>query len=152
MHFIYWESYHIRPSILVRGGTQLVAIQIFSKPITQLWIITEPKYSRSWIACPSPLTENYFGKVKKDFKHLICQVYVKCLFLLPKASFGRWVLSLPAYVCVSVCRQSQACLCDNLSTVSARITKFGPDMETPLVKFRIVLWGDWPWPSRPKWP
>ena len=59
---------------------------------------------------------------------------------LPEASFGLRVLSLPACVCVCVCvcvclcvRQSWACPSDNLSTVQARITKFGPEMQNTLV-------------------
>ena len=51
--------------------------------------------------------------------------------------------------CVCPCgRQSRACLCDNLSLVLTRITKFEPDMQNILVKIPIVFWVDWPWPSR----
>ena len=51
---------------------------------------------------------------------------------LPEASFGLWVLSLPASVCAPVCAsvspsvRHQVCSCDNSSPVQARITKFGP--------------------------
>ena len=72
-------------------------------------------------------------------------------FLLPEASFGLRVLSLPACVCVCVClcvRQSWACPSDNSSTVQARITKFGPEKQNTLVKIPIVFWGNWSWPSR----
>ena len=76
-----------------------------------------------------------------------------CHSFLPEASFGHWVLSLPASVCVcpcvcqSVC-QSLACPHDNSGPVQARITKFGPKMQKTLVKVPIVLGGNWPWPSR----
>ena len=50
-------------------------------------------------------------------------------------------------VCQSVC-QSLACPRDNLGPVQARIAKFGPKMQKTLVKVPIVLWGNWPWPSR----
>ena len=68
---------------------------------------------------------------------------------LPEASFGLWVLSLPASVCVCqfVC-QSLACPRDNFGPVEARITKFGPKVQNNLVKATIVLWSKWPWPSR----
>ena len=45
----------------------------------------------------------------------------------------------------------QVCPCDNSSTVQARITKFGPQVENNLVKIPIVLWDNWPWPSRSNW-
>ena len=70
---------------------------------------------------------------------------------LPEASFGLRVLSLPVCMCVCVrvsVRQSSACPCNNSSTVQARITKFGPEMEKTLVKIPIILWDDWPWTSR----
>ena len=52
-------------------------------------------------------------------------------------------------VCVCVCvYQSLACPDDNSSPVQARITKFGPEKQNTLVKFPIVLGGNWPWPSR----
>ena len=66
--------------------------------------------------------------------------------LLPEASFGLQILSLPASVCLSVC-QSLACPRDNSGPVQTRITKFGPKMEMTLVKVPIVLWTDRPWPS-----
>ena len=69
------------------------------------------------------------------------------LILLPEASFGLRVLSLPACVCLCV-RQSWACPSDNSSTVQARITKFGPEKQNTLVKIPIVFWGNWLWPSR----
>ena len=50
-------------------------------------------------------------------------------------------------VCVCVCL-SLACPRDNSGPVQARITKFGPKMQKTLVKVPIVLWADWPWPSR----
>ena len=72
---------------------------------------------------------------------------------LPEASFGLWVLSLPAYVClcVSVCLsvcQSLACPHDNSGPVQVRITIFGPNMQNTVVKIPIVLWSDRPWTSR----
>ena len=48
--------------------------------------------------------------------------------VLPEASFGLRVLSLPASVCLCVrqcVHQSRACPQDNSSRVQARITKFG---------------------------
>ena len=65
---------------------------------------------------------------------------------LPEASFGLWVLSLPPSVCPSV--RHQVCPRDNSSPDQVRITKFGPQMQNTLVKFPIVLAGNWPWPSR----
>ena len=57
-------------------------------------------------------------------------------------------LCLSACVSVhpSVCQQ--ACPRDNLSPVSARITKFRQNMQGTLVKIPIVLWIDWSWPTR----
>ena len=58
------------------------------------------------------------------------EMIIECnIVLLPKASFGLRVLSLPASVCVCVCpsvRQSRACARNNSWPISARITKFGP--------------------------
>ena len=34
------------------------------------------------------------------------------------------------------------------SLVQARITKFGPEVQHNLVKIPIVIWDNWPWPSR----
>ena len=52
-------------------------------------------------------------------------------------------------LCLCVCvYQSLACPDDNSSPVQARITKFGPEKQNTLVKFPIVLGGNWPWPSR----
>ena len=71
-------------------------------------------------------------------------------FFLPEASFGLWVLSLPAYVCVCVSvRQSHTCPCDNSGPFQARIIKFGPKMQNTLIKVPFVLCSDRPWPSRP---
>ena len=70
------------------------------------------------------------------------------MIFLPEASFGLRVLSLPASVCVSVCLsvcQSLVCPSDNSGHVSARITKFGPNMQNTLVRVPIVLWTDRPW-------
>ena len=68
---------------------------------------------------------------------------------LPEASFGLWVLSLPASVCASVCQsvcQSLACPRDNSGPVQVRITKFGPQVQNNLVP--IFLWSDRLWSSR----
>ena len=78
-----------------------------------------------------------------------------CFSFFTRGQFGLRVLSLPASVCVcvsvclSVC-QSLACPHDNSGHVQARITKFGPKMQKTLVKVPIVLWTDWPRPSRSK--
>ena len=66
-------------------------------------------------------------------------------FLLPEASFGLRVLSLPVSVCVY---QSLACPHNNSSPVQARITKFGPEKQITMVKIPIVFGGNWPWPLR----
>ena len=61
---------------------------------------------------------------------------------LPEASFGLWVLSSPASVCLSVCLcvyQSLACPHDNSSAVHARITKFGWETQNTLVKMPIIF-------------
>ena len=68
----------------------------------------------------------------------------------PVLAFGychRLRLCVCPCVCQSVC-QSFACPRDNLGPVQARIAKFGPKMQKTLVKVPIVLWGNWPWPSR----
>ena len=56
-----------------------------------------------------------------------------------------------AFVCVCLCQsvcQSLVCLRDNSGPIQARIIKFGPKVQNNLVRIPIVLWGDWPWPSR----
>ena len=57
-----------------------------------------------------------------------------------------------AFVCVcvsvSVCVSITACLRDNSGPIQARVIKFGPKVQNNLVRMPIVLWGDWPWPSR----
>ena len=66
----------------------------------------------------------------------------------PVLAFG-YCRCLRVCVCVRVSvRQSSACPYNNSSTVQARITKFGPEMEKTLVKIPIILWDDWPWTSR----
>ena len=74
-------------------------------------------------------------------------------FLLPEASFGLRLLSLPASVClcvhVSVCvYQSRACPHNNSPLIQARITKFGTKVQKTLVKVPIVFGDDRSWPSR----
>ena len=66
--------------------------------------------------------------------------------LLPWASFGHWVLLLPASVCVFVCVypcvslcQLLACPRDNSGRVQVRITKFESNMQKTLVKVPIVF-------------
>ena len=62
--------------------------------------------------------------------------------LLPEASYGLRVLSLPASLSLSVCvcvRQSPVCPRDNLSPVQARITEFGPEVQSNLFKIPIVF-------------
>ena len=75
--------------------------------------------------------------------------------LLPEASFGLRVLSLPASVCLCVCvcvYQSRACPRDNSPLIQASIAKCGVHVQftvqKTLVKNPIVFGGDWPWPSR----
>ena len=41
-----------------------------------------------------------------------------------------------------------ACPHHNSPPIQAKITKFGPEVQTTLAKIPIVLWGNWPWPSR----
>ena len=82
--------------------------------------------------------------------YLWCVVMEKLPFL-PEASFGLWVLCLPASVCVSVrpsVRQSLACPRDNSGPVQARITKLRPKMQKTLIKVTIICWGNRPRPSR----
>ena len=65
--------------------------------------------------------------------------------LVPEASFGHRVLSSPASVGLWVCvYQSRACPHDNSSPSQARITKFGPEMQTTLVWVPIVFGDDRP--------
>ena len=73
------------------------------------------------------------------------------MYLRPLMIFTRGQFWPPGIVvaCVCVCvYQSLACPHDNSSPVQARITKFGPEKQNTLVKFPIVLGGNWPWPSR----
>ena len=72
------------------------------------------------------------------------QVNLFCTNVFTQGQF--WPLGI-VVACVCVC-QSLACLCNNSGPVQARITKFGPKMQNTLVKVSIVLWTDWPWPSR----
>ena len=61
---------------------------------------------------------------------------------LPEASFGLWVLSSPASVCLFRCvcmYQSLACRYDNSSAVQARITKFGSEVQNTLVKIPFIF-------------
>ena len=99
------------------------------------------------------VTINIDLHVSTLFTHEIRRIQINGL--LPEASFGLRVLSLPASVCVCVCLsvclsvcQSLACPGDNSGPVQARIAKFGPKMQKTLVKVPIVLGGNWPWPSR----
>ena len=65
-----------------------------------------------------------------------------------QGQFGPSVLLLLVSVCVCLCvYQPQACLCDNLWPIQARITKFGPEMQNTLVKIHIVFGVDWYWSS-----
>ena len=85
--------------------------------------------------------------------HTIGITPTESLSLLPKASFGLRVLSLPASVClcvrVSVCvYQSRAGPHDYSPLVQARITKFEVKVPKTLVKIPVVLRVDRPWPSR----
>ena len=96
-------------------------------------------------------------KTSKEVNVLKVTKYYCIIILLPEASFGLRVLSLPASVPPSV-RQSvrpsvrhQVCPCDNYWTVQARITKLGPEVQNNLVKIPNVLWDNWPWPSRSNW-
>ena len=81
-------------------------------------------------------------------------VWYKSFCFLPEASFGLWVLSLPASVCVYVCVCGNhllvyVCVCgNNLSPVQASNTKFGPEEQNTLVKIPIVCGVNWPWTSR----
>ena len=80
-------------------------------------------------------------------------MYLKFEAYWSEASFGLWVLSLPAsvYPCVrvSVCVfQSRACPHDNSPLVQARITKFGTKVQKTLVKVPIVFGDDRHWLSR----
>ena len=66
----------------------------------------------------------------------------------PVLAFG-YCRCLRLCVCVrqSVC-QSLACPRDNSGPVQARNTKFRSHVQNNLVKVPIVLWSNWPWPSR----
>ena len=76
------------------------------------------------------------------------KMFFNVFYPRPVLAFG-YCRCLRVCVCVRVSvRQSSACPCNNSSTVQARITKFGPEMEKTLVKIPIILWDDWPWTSR----
>ena len=69
---------------------------------------------------------------------------------LPESSFGLRVL-LPAPGCVPVCvrqLEPQGDLRQNSSPIQARIIKYGPGVQTSLVKIPLVFGGDWHLPSR----
>ena len=71
------------------------------------------------------------------------------LRFLPEASFALRMMSflVSVYLCVRLCVcvcQTRACPRHNPSTVQARITKFGPEVQTTLVNTSIVLGVEWP--------
>ena len=77
----------------------------------------------------------------------------RCPFL-PEASFGLWVLSLPASVCL--CVRPSVCVCAKHLLVRA-ITHHpfklrSPNLEymckRPWLRSLLFLGGFWPWPSR----
>ena len=64
------------------------------------------------------------------FVAILMYIKSKDQHLLPEASFGLRVLSLPASVGVRVCvRQPLACPRDIASPVQVRITKDGPEVK-----------------------
>ena len=86
--------------------------------------------------------------MKNDTLYIMIYITVGGMYFvfLPEASFGLWVLSLPACVCVyvwmpvyvSVC-QPRVCPHHNSPPVQARITKFGPEVQNTLVKI-LLFW------------
>ena len=54
-------------------------------------------------------------------------------------------------VCVHVSTLSRTFLHHNSSSIQARITKFGLEVQNTLVKITTVLRGGWPWLSRSNW-
>ena len=84
---------------------------------------------------------NLFWKHKSIFLYpfylsrVLAFRYCRCLHVCP-------------WICPSV-HQPFACLRDDLWPIDqARITEFGPNVQSTLVKIPIVFGGDWPWPSK----
>ena len=150
-HILYMmeQVTHVSPSKPLNSW-QLIHLPV----ICDISNMTSCISSRQLSYIKSPVVNcNAIDSIMRYQQHItwaMCTVLF-CYVLLPEASFGLRVLSLPACVCVCVrvsVRQSSACPCNNSSTVQARITKFGPEMEKTLVKIPIILWDDWPWTSR----
>ena len=80
----------------------------------------------------------------------VAQIYTPFFNIFTRGQF--WPSGIViACVCVSVCPcvyQSLACPHDNSSAGQARITKFGSEIQSTLVKMPIVFGGDHPWHSR----
>ena len=96
----------------------------FCKRYIPTWIDQKPENSIEISHAVSEQVAISYGN------HFMAFLVIELLFL-PEASFGLRVLSLPASVCVCMClsvRQSRACLRNYSWPVSARITKFGPQM------------------------
>ena len=82
---------------------------------------------------------------------VIKNVKYKCgiYFAKNKGLSSCYFYLMPVLVCPSMCHQ--ACLQDNSSPLQTRITKFGSEVLKTLFKIPILLWDNWPWPSRSHW-
>ena len=105
------------------------------------------------MACPffgaKPLSEPLL--ICRDYRQLDRMEHISMKFQMKSIFYPRPVLASGYCRCLCLCvcvYQSLACPHDNSSPVQARITKFGPEKQSTLVKIRIVLGGNWPWPSR----
>ena len=83
---------------------------------------------RIWILANSWILLLWLGLIKSD---------ISIFYPRPVLAFGIVI------TCVSVCVYEYNH--DNSSPIQARITKFGPEVQNPLVK--VPFWGecDWPW-------
>ena len=109
-------------------------------------------YNSTWLyhsKCTWKDIHIYYGLLKQK-QNLIQSEF------LPETSFGLRVLSSPVSVYLFVCLCVCVSTCVSITCLSAcpiihqpfRTTKFGTEVQSTLVKIRIILEDDWLWPSR----
>ena len=79
---------------------------------------------------------------------LVDRAVILNLSFLPEASFGLWVLSSPASVCVSVCVCVNHLLVHAISWDPLKLGSPNLDQRCKRPWLRSLLGGNWPWPSR----